>query len=94
MKLFIGVALILALVSLVVYFLRKPKRFLPMPNGQMVEVDPDDPTDPMHDEAVRAMMSEVIRTGRPMAMNRGEAPRFIDEVRAERTSTDPERSES
>lgn len=34
--------------------------------------------DPMDDPEVRAMLSEVIRTGRPMTMNRGEAPRFVD----------------
>lgn len=47
--------------------------------GQRVEVDPDDPTDPMHDPDVREMLAEVVRTGRPMRMRRGEPPVFIDE---------------
>jgi hypothetical protein len=34
--------------------------------------------DAVDDPAVQAMLRECIRTGRPMVMNRGEAPRFID----------------
>ncbi len=55
------------------------RHYAPLPNGQRIEVDPDDETDPMHDPDVRAMLAEVIRTGRPMTMNSGEAPRFIDD---------------
>jgi hypothetical protein len=53
----------------------------PLPGSTMtVEADVDDPTDPMHDPACRAMFAEVLRTGRPMTMNRGEAPRFVVDV--------------
>ena len=79
----IGLCLLLAAVTwLIRARVRNRRRFRPMPNGQRIEVDPDDPTDAMHDPAVRAMFSEVIRTGRAMTMNRGEAPRFVDEATA------------
>lgn len=48
---------------------------------------------PVHDDViddpdVQAMLREVIRTGRPMTMNRGEAPRFVDGVDRTPRATD------
>lgn len=43
--------------------------------------------DPIDDPDVQSMLREVIRTGRPMRMVRGQPPEFVDEDRTPRAIT-------
>lgn len=58
---------------------RKAKPPVSEPLATFEPIDSEDPDDPMHDPAVVAMMREVIRTGRPMHMIRGEAATYVDD---------------
>lgn len=64
------------------WFATKPKT---------VRFEPDGCDDPMADPAVQAMMREVIRTGRPMHMNRGEAPTFVGPAPGPSAAEEPKR---